>query len=299
MKRSWLTALIAANLLALLALVFIYPHLMVSPGAVVAGHADIATDCFACHAPLRGASSERCIACHALSDIGLRTSKGVALANKSVKTSFHQELIEQDCVACHSDHLGPKLTQRSRKPFSHSLLRVAVREQCQSCHKAPTDNLHRQVPGNCTQCHSQQAWKPATFAHSVLPVAVREQCQSCHKSPTDTLHRQVSGNCTQCHSLQAWKPATFAHEKFFVLDRDHNTRCETCHLNNNYKTYTCYGCHEHSPARVRAEHMEEGIRNFENCVKCHRSAQGEPENRDGGQGQSRGEGQRRGREEDD
>jgi hypothetical protein len=253
MKRGWLTALISANLLALLALVFIYPHLMVSPGAVVAGHADIATDCFACHAPLRGASSERCIACHALSDIGLRTSKGVALANKSVKTSFHQDLIEQDCVGCHSDHQGPKLTQRSRKPFSHSLLRVAV----------------------------------------------REQCQSCHKSPPDTLHRQVTGNCTQCHSQQAWKPATFAHEKFFVLDRDHTTRCETCHVNNNYKTYTCYGCHEHNPARVRAEHMEEGIRNFENCVECHRSAQGEPENRGVGQGQRKSEGQRRGREKGD
>ena len=66
MRRGWLMALISANLAVLIALVFIYPHLMVSPGPVVSAHAEINTDCFACHAPLRGASSGRCIACHAL-----------------------------------------------------------------------------------------------------------------------------------------------------------------------------------------------------------------------------------------
>ena len=167
MKRGWLMALISANLAVLIALVFIYPHLMVSPGPVVAAHAELNTDCFACHAPLRGASTERCIACHALPDIGLRSSKGVPLVRKAkgVKTSFHQELIEKNCMACHSDHQAPRLTQRSRKPFSHELLRPAVREQCDSCHVAPVDKLHSKLTGNCKQCHSQKAWKPATFDH--------------------------------------------------------------------------------------------------------------------------------------
>ena len=64
-----------------------------------------------------------------LFDIGLRTSKGAALPKPAVKASFHQDLIEQDCMACHSDHTGPKLTQHSRKPFSHALLRPATRER--------------------------------------------------------------------------------------------------------------------------------------------------------------------------
>ena len=75
---------------------------------------------------------------------------------------------------------------------------------------------------------------------------------------------------------RAWKPATFDHDKYFVLDRDHKATCETCHNNNDYSRYTCYGCHEHRPDKVREEHVEEGIQDFENCVECHRNASEEP-----------------------
>lgn len=247
MKGRWLWIVIAANLLVLVALVFIYPHLMVSPGPLVPEHAALATDCFACHAPLRGASAERCVACHAVPDIGLRTSKGVAIQPTSasgatrLKMSFHQELTEQNCMACHSDHAGPKLAQRSKKKFSHALLRVETRDGCASCHAAPRN----------------------------------------------AMHRDLGVGCAQCHTTEAWKPATFDHDKFFVLDRDHNVSCATCHtVGKDYRQYTCYGCHEHTPANVRREHEKEGIRNFENCVKCHRSADGEREGGgDGGRGE--------------
>lgn len=268
-RRSWLPWVLAANLVVLVALTFVYPHLMVSPGALVQEHAELTTDCFACHAPWRGAASERCISCHALPDIGLRTTKGVALARTGASTNttattgattgagtsantgpnavagtvartgtkaaFHQDLVEQDCMACHSDHAGPKLTQRSRKPFSHALLRTSV----------------------------------------------QQRCESCHAKPVDTLHKRLTAGCAQCHSVQRWKPATFDHAKLFVLDRDHQTTCETCHTNSDYSRYTCYGCHEHTPANVRREHEKEGIANFENCVECHRDPGVEPEKRGG------------------
>ena len=237
MKRGWLLALITLNLAGLVALVFVYPHLMVSPGAVVPAHAEINTDCFACHAPLRGAAADRCIKCHALADIGVRTTKGAPVERKAVKASFHQQLIEQDCMACHSDHTGPRLTERGGKRFSHQLLRADVRERCEACHKPPADSLHRQVTGNCAQCHRQDGWKPATFAH----------------------------------------------DKLFLLDSDHNASCVTCHAGSDYKRYTCYGCHEHQPDKIRRKHEKEGIRDFENCVKCHRSAD-EKEGREGGHG---------------
>ena len=228
--RRWVLGIIALNLLALVALVFAYPHLMISPGALVPAHAEIATDCFACHAPLRGAVTERCVACHALPEIGLQTSKGAALPKPTIKTSFHQELVEQNCMACHSDHAGPKLTQHSRKPFSHALLRTATRDRCESCHKVPADTFHRQMKGNCAQCHSPQGWKPATFAHDKLFVLdqnhnascvschtgndfSRYTCYGCHDHTVANVRRkhQEEGiqnfeNCVECHRSASGKP---------------------------------------------------------------------------------------------
>ena len=107
---------------------------------------------------------------------------------------------------------------------------------------------------------------------ALLEKATRDECQSCHKSPKDSLHQQITGNCSQCHSQDKWTPATFDHDKYFELDRDHNARCVTCHVRNDYSRYTCYGCHEHTPENIRRKHIEEGIRDFDNCVECHRNA---------------------------
>ena len=220
-----LKIILACNLAVLAALVFIYPELMVSPGKLIPGHKALEGDCFACHAPLTGASSTRCTSCHKPADIGRLATTGRVLTQPATKAAFHQELSSQDCVACHSDHAGVKRFTRTR-----------------------------------------------LFDHTLLKKTTREQCQSCHKSPTDSLHKQITGNCLQCHTQEKWTPATFDHNKFFVLDRDHNANCVTCHVRNDYSRFTCYGCHEHTPDNIRREHIKEGISKFDNCVECHRSA---------------------------
>ena len=235
MKGRWLWAMIGAGLAVLLVLACVFPQRMLAPGPLVPAHAALANDCFACHAPLRGPAADLCIACHVLADIGLRTTQGVAITAghsgtaRPLRRSFHQDLTTQDCMACHSDHAGPKLTQGSHQRFSHDQLREQARARCEACHAPPSNDLHR-------------TW-------------------------TD--------GCAQCHTTQAWKPATFKHDAHFLLDQDHNTACTTCHLGGDHSRYTCYGCHEHTPAKVRAQHAEEGIRNIEDCVACHRSADGE------------------------
>ena len=231
MKGRWLWIVISTNLLVLVALAFVYPHLMVSPGSLGPGHAALSTNCFYCHTPWRGATADRCIACHAVPDIGLRTTQGVAITKATpLKVSFHQELTDQNCIECHSDHIGRNLTRRSRKPFSHGMLRTATRDRCDTCHAAPANDMHR----------------------------------------------ALSIGCAQCHRTEAWKPATFDHAKFFPLDKDHNPSCVTCHTGNDYSKYTCYGCHEHTPANMQAKHREEGVaEDLQDCVRCHRGANGE------------------------
>ena len=221
----FLKIVLAINLVVLAVLTFGYPHLMVGPGKLIAGHKNLETDCFACHMPFTGSSSEKCVSCHTPASIGLLTTKGVPVAKPLTTTPFHQKLLSQNCVSCHSDHAGVR-------------------------------RLHLQ--GN--------------FNHALLKKETADQCQTCHKAPTDALHKQIAGNCSQCHTQQKWTPATFDHDKLFVLDRDHNASCVTCHVRNDYSRYTCYNCHEHTPANIRRKHVEEGIRQFDNCVECHRSA---------------------------
>lgn len=238
MTRRWVLGGIAVSLLVLLALVFTYPHQMIAPGNLVPAHRAITDNCFACHAPLRGASPDKCIACHALPDIGVRTTKGKAIPQSAGKTAFHQALAEQNCMACHSDHAGPMLTQRSRNRFAHNLLKPDMQARCETCHTAPRT----------------------------------------------AVHRGIDMGCAQCHSVAGWTPATFDHDRFFKLDGDHKAPCVTCHVNAVYTRYTCFGCHEHQPGPIRALHAEEGIRNIDNCVRCHRSSSDE-----GRDGEGRGE----------
>ncbi|MBN8489558.1 MAG: class III cytochrome C family protein [Burkholderiales bacterium] len=245
MKRpGLLPSLVAVNLLALLALVFLYPQWMISPGPLVKAHAPLADDCFACHQSWRGASSQRCMDCHRPADIGLRSTLGQPLAQTvggKAKVGFHQQLVEDQCMACHTDHQGSRLSQLSSRSFSHELLQPATREQCAHCHSAPRDDLHR----------------------------------------------QMDAPCQQCHDAKAWKPAQFDHERHFVLDRDHQAPCSTCHLAKDFKRTTCYGCHEHTPQNIRREHEEEGIRQFERCVECHRDPREEPRKPGKGHGRKR------------
>ena len=204
--------------------------------------------------------------------------------------------LETDCFACH-------------KPFAG-----ADSPRCVACHK-PADigrltttgqplakpltatAFHQQLSSqDCVGCHSEHAGvrrfrQQGRFNHALIQTALRNDCQSCHKAPDTSLHRKITGQCGQCHSQEKWTPATFDHNKYFVLDRDHDTRCVTCHVANDYSRYTCYGCHEHSPGNIRAEHVEEGIRKFDDCVECHRSAD-EHDIRRGGDGEGRrGEGE--------
>ncbi len=268
----------AAVILAALAIA--YPDALLSPGKLTKGHKALSNDCLACHTPFRGITSVQCISCHKQSDIGHKTVDGAILKNNTSKVLFHKGLAKNSCVECHTDHKGT-VAKETAKPFMHSSLALSIRNDCIACHKEqqPQDALHNlYVKGNCVECHQTTNWKPATFDHNSLAASGLKQCINCHKAdqPADNIHFQSQASCGTCHSTSHWIPATFDHNRYFRLDSDHRTSCKTCHTKgDNYKRYTCYNCHEHSPDNIANEHREEGIYNYQNCMKCHRNGKAE------------------------
>ncbi len=259
-----LTALGIAAIFILL--MYLFPHTMLSPGVLVEGHQELKNKCMSCHAPFGGIENEKCIACHPLADIGKDSLM------TSGKPPFHQALTSQSCTSCHTDHAGLQ-PQSSLRSFNHELLDKTMINECIRCHQQPTDELHQQVTSNCKNCHDTKAWKLSSpFNHDNLVPESKNNCAACHKAPMDDMHKFSTANCDKCHSTTQWVPSTFAHDAYFRLDNDHNAKCTVCHLTNNYTTYTCYGCHEHTAAGMKAEHSEEGINNITDCVSCHKSA---------------------------
>ncbi|MBK9106003.1 MAG: class III cytochrome C family protein [Saprospiraceae bacterium] len=276
---KWIAGIGIACVITLL--ILRYPDRMISPGYLSQGHQDLNHNCMSCHAPFGGIANDRCIKCHTVGEIGKDSLRDTG------KIVFHDKLISQSCISCHTDHAGLD-PATSMKGFKHDLLDESIINKCIGCHAQPADALHTQVTTDCKSCHDTNTWKQSgPFNHDQLKAEIKNNCTACHKSPDDDLHRQSVETCSKCHSTTQWVPSTFAHNDYFVLDRDHNAKCTVCHTNNNYTAYTCYGCHEHTPTGMAAEHNEEGIYNINDCVSCHKSA-----NEEGGEnGTNSGEGE--------
>ena len=216
-----------------LGLVLLAPRLALSPGPVTSGHAKIEDRCLDCHDLGRGASSGKCVACHALDRIGAHdaATAGIdrsAVSRRTAITGMHRSFERVACDECHTDHAG-RAPAAATRAFAHEAISADLHSQCATCHEA--------------------------------------------SRPADDLHRAARDECGICHATHAWTPATFAHEKYFVLDRDHSVACRSCHDQPaDYRAYTCYGCHEHTRERMLSEHREEGVQELDACVLCHRSA---------------------------
>ena len=258
----------------------------------------------------------RCEACHR--------------ADQPDLMSAHVAAWGSDCRACHDgvdrfgagfDHARTRLAlegahagldcRRCHEGVRTAADFAAAPERCVGCHRDDDGHAGR-FGDDCGRCHGAAAWKPASFDHAKtrFPLTgghVRVACADCHAggryqgTPTSCVachpmpadHAGTFGDgCAACHRTDTWKGARFEHR--FPLD--HGARgpsaCETCHP-EGYQTYTCYGCHEHTPARIESEHREEGISDLRDCARCHPTGREE----EGERGE--GSGRREGREEED
>jgi len=260
-----------------LAGIIIFPYYTVNPGVLIEDHVMLKNDCLACHSFGEGAQTNKCISCHQTSEIGLKLVAGNFRSDVNSKSNLlHQSIIDIHCLDCHTEHNGLSRENATLK-FRHDVLTLELKKECTKCHSAqkPEDEIHILLKAECSDCHGASAWKPSHFRHEMLGEKLNE-CRSCHekKQPGDALHNGLgkSMQCMQCHITDKWKPSTFNHTKYFGFDNNHPSECSNCHdLNKTLETYTCYNCHEHSPAKIEKEHLKEGIRNFTNCVECHRT----------------------------
>lgn len=207
--------------------------------------------------------------------------------------------LERDCLACHV--LGRGVPD-DRCVACHALARIGTFTSKGEPIAKPNAaaSFHQRLrETRCVACHiehpgADRAAAHAGFRHDILSAQDRGNCAACHAAPADALHRGAGGSCGTCHTTERWKPAAFEHARYWPLDRDHTAACATCHSGSAFTRYTCYGCHEHSPARMQRKHAEEGVANLDDCVRCHKS----PRDHEGGErGEHEGGGRlREGRE---
>lgn len=227
----------------------------------------------------------------------------------------------KDCVKCHSDHNGADFQlvrwQPSREALDHRQTGFALTGKhaalsCEQCHNArdisPAQRVgiqakdlnhtylgltstctgchedeHRgQLGANCAQCHTTNAWKPASsFNHATAKFALTgahatvacakchttvanadakpytryvglsfATCAGCHNDP----HKgSFKGTCESCHNTSSWTRVAqlegFDHSKtaFPLRGKHSSVACSDCHTRGDFKTpvahATCSACH--------------------------------------------------------
>lgn len=297
-----------------------------SPGDLSAPHAHLGglSNCTQCHVLGNRVANEKCLACH--TEIQQRVS---------VRRGYHASpgVMDKTCSGCHSEHNGRdfRLVRFDEEGFDHNLTgyRLSARhaaEDCRSCHNnahiddpklklrkntflglSPDclschDDYHRQtLPAACLDCHSEEAFKPATgFDHSKARFSLAGKhlevecskchrvemingsrfqqfrglqftnCNSCHADP----HKNRFGqNCRQCHTESSFSTikgvSSFDHTKTnFPLEGKHQSvDCRLCHktkLTGSLKHDRCSDCHSDYHG---GQFAREGL--IPDCSECH------------------------------
>lgn len=277
------------------------------------GSGDTSSECLACHAMDKARADMsvashatfggECTACHA--DLGWVPANTMAHPVDRFPLNGTHGLIE--CVDCHTVGFGPGDTPN----------------QCSACHVADKmfadANIggHRGFADECTACHSDLGWKPATAhpenrfplrgAHATVdcatchvngyaPGATSAMCVSCHSDNLTAANMSVSGHssfgtdCASCHENgTAWQPAARGNhpqDRFPLRNRHSQIECTSCHtvgFGPGDTPNECVACHKAD--QTRANGSVSGHSGFgTNCESCHTDggwvpAQGHPANR--------------------
>jgi hypothetical protein len=209
------------------------------------------------------------------------------------------------------DHTGFKLTGKHKTTDCKSChinnVFKGTAKTCVACHAEPTVHLGK-FGTNCSFCHSTTTWAGATLTTASLKnfdhdktgfkltgkhkgvdckdchvnnvfKGTSQACVSCHAEPfVPTVHKfRYGSGCANCHTTAGWEGTTFKHDIFSITHGRRNNTCATCHQDaKTFAVYTCYNCHEHTPAKEERRHARRNIVKLDNCIECHGRKRGRP-----------------------
>lgn len=216
---------------------------MAEPGSLSAAHAHLENNCAACHTPVIGIETSKCIVCHANNESILQRQP----------TTFHANV--SSCKECHLEHQG--INNRPTNMDHSTLVKIGLRQlktddeptrpsqqiaerledwirsgtladnlphphitseevllNCATCHT--NDDRHFTLFGqDCAQCHATDRWTIPEFRH---PSPSSTDCAQCHQAPPshymmhfNMISARVAGKphanvtqCQQCHQTTSW-----------------------------------------------------------------------------------------------
>lgn len=209
---------------------------LVMPGDLIEGHAELEDDCSNCHVSFsEEGESELCLDCHELVDRDIAERRG-----------FHgrrQEVLEQECRYCHTDHDGrdADIVQLDTETFDHTDTDFML------------EGAHAILP--CASCHTDEA----KFRDAP------NDCVGCHEE--DQPHQgRLGTDCAACHEETGWaelKPFDHSETGFALAGAHAEVTCTSCHVGEVYEGLPtdCIGCHQ-----IQDVHAG---RFGEECDTCH------------------------------
>jgi len=221
------------------------------------------TKCIDCHK--KGAeykdAPRTCIGCHKKDDDGSKGHKGLygdkcdtchgakawkpSTFNHDTETKYalRGKHRTTKCADCHA---GPLYTSK-------------VGSACIDCHKKDDDGLkgHKGNLGrDCAACHIESGWKAkGKFDHDKTPFPllgkhVDTKCADCHKS---TNYKEAPKDCYSCHKKDDKHEASLG------------TKCESCHVERDWKTTNTRFDHDKTKFKLRNAHAAKTVQ----CKACH------------------------------
>ncbi len=207
---------------------------------LLGAHAELLSDCNACHQGSYENTPNTCVACHQDN------------FNETTNPNHVNSQFSTDCLECHNEEAWvPSTFDHSTYPLLGA--HADLISDCNICHQGNYEN----TPNTCVACHQDDYNDTNNPNHQTA------------QFPTD---------CLECHNEDTWTPSTFDHDALYfpIYSGEHNgewNQCTECHINSsNYAIFSCIDCHEHNNrADMDDEHDEVSGYVYESnaCYDCH------------------------------